>query len=91
MYQEISVADPDPEGEESIDVIALFEKGRMRPVRFRWKERVYRIVKVTGDWQSEVGRYRLRHFAVVDEASNFFELSFDQHYSVWKLTRVAVE
>ena len=48
MYQEISVADPDPEGEEPIDVIALFEKGRMRPVRFRWKERVYKIVKVTG-------------------------------------------
>jgi hypothetical protein len=82
MYQEI---------EEPIDVIALFEKGRMRPVRFRWKERVYRIAKVTGDWQSEVGRYRLRHFAVIDEASNFFELSFDQYDSVWSLAKVSAE
>ncbi len=82
MYQEI---------EEPVDVIALFEKGRMRPLRFRWNEKVYKVVKVTGDWQSEIGRYRLRHFAVQDEASNFFELSFDQYDSVWQLTRIAVE
>jgi hypothetical protein len=82
MYQEV---------EEPIDVIAVFEKGRMRPLRFRWKNRVYKIQKVTGDWHSDVGRYRLRHFAVVDQAANYFQLSFDQYDAAWSLTKISVE
>ncbi len=75
--------------EEPIDVIAVFENSRMRPIRFKWKDRVYRVKQVTGTWISEVGRYRHRHFAVVDEATNFFELSFDERDTNWTLTRIA--
>jgi hypothetical protein len=82
MYQDV---------EEPIDVIAVFEKSRMRPLRFKWKDKVYKIAKITGVWQSEVGRYKFRHFAVVDECSNFFELSFDQHDTNWTLCKLSVE
>jgi len=77
--------------EEPIDVIAVFEKSRMRPLRFKWNDRVYRISQVTGMWCSEIGRYRYRHFAVVDDASNFFELSFDERDTAWLLTKISVE
>ncbi len=77
--------------EEPVDVIAVFEKSKMRPIRFRWKNRVYKISQVTGTWCSEIGRYRYRHFAVMDDASNFFELSFDERDTAWLLTKVMVE
>jgi hypothetical protein len=80
MYQEI---------EEPVDVIAVFEKGRMSPVRFKWKERVYKISKVTGTWHSEVGKYRLKYYAVMDDSSNFFELSFDERDTCWMLTKTS--
>ena len=75
--------------EEPIDVIAVFECSRMRPIRFKWKDRVYRVKQVTGTWISEIGRYRYRHFAVVDESTNFFELSFGERDTSWTLTRIA--
>jgi len=82
MYQDV---------DEPIDVIAVFEKSRLRPVRFKWKDRVYKVTKVTGSWQSDVGRYRLKHFAVVDTASNFFQLSYDQQEATWSLTKISTE
>ena len=33
---------------DSVDVLAVFEGGRLRPLRFRWKGRVIRIGRVTG-------------------------------------------
>ncbi len=82
MYQDI---------EDDIDVIALFEGYKLRPLRFRWNNRVYKITRVTGDWKSDVGQYKLRHFAVLDDASNFFQISYDEKNSHWLLTKLWVE
>jgi hypothetical protein len=82
MYQDM---------DESIDVVVLFQSNKMRPTRFRWKERVYRISEVTGDWKTDVGAYRIRHFAVVDSSSNFFQLSYDERKSHWVISKIWVE
>jgi hypothetical protein len=37
----------DQEINQPIEVMAVFEKGRMLPVRFRWNGRVVKIVHVT--------------------------------------------
>lgn len=82
MYQEM---------DEPIEVVVLFQSSKMKPSRFRWKDRVYKISEVTGDWKTDVGSYRIRHFAVVDTSSNFFQLSYDERKTSWVISKIWVE
>ena len=82
MYQEM---------DEPIEVVVLFQNNKIKPSRFRWKDRVYRISEVTGDWKTDVGAYRIRHFAVVDSSSNFFQLSYDERKTSWVISKIWVE
>jgi hypothetical protein len=82
MYQEM---------DEPIEVVALFQNNKIKPSRFRWKDRVYKISEVTGDWKTDVGAYRIRHFAVVDNSSNFFQLSYDERKTSWVISKIWVE
>lgn len=82
MYQEM---------DEAIEVMVLFRKHHMKPFRFRWKDRTYKISEVTGDWKTDVGTYRIRHFAVVDTSSNFFQLSYDERKTSWVISKIWVE
>ncbi len=82
MYQEI---------DEPIDVVVLFEHSSMRPSRFKWKDQIYKISEITGDWKTDVGAYRIRHFAVVDSSSNFFQISYDERKTCWSISKIWVE
>jgi hypothetical protein len=82
MYHELN----DP-----IDVLVLFENGSLKPQRFRWKGHVHRVAQVTGRWKTEKGAYQVRHFALMDEEANFFQLAYDEHSGHWRITRVWVE
>ncbi len=82
MYQDI---------DEHIDVIALFISGKVKPIKFRWKNRPIKINQVTGRWKTDAGRYKIRHFAVVDDSDNFFQLSYDERDLRWMLEKIWVE
>lgn len=82
MYQDM---------DDPIDVVVLFQGNKMKPSRFRWKDRVYKVSEVTGDWKTDVGAYRIRHFAVVDNSSNFFQLSYDERKTSWVISKIWVE
>lgn len=82
MYQDI---------EESVDVIAVFENGVMKPLRFRWNGRAIKVKRVTGTWKADVGQSKIRYFAVLDHASNFFQLSYDERNTSWVLNKIWVE
>ena len=82
MYQDM---------DEPIEVLVFFRKSRMEPRRFRWKDRVYKVSEVTGNWSTDIGAYRVRHFAVVDESSNFFQLSYDERKTSWVISKIWVE
>jgi hypothetical protein len=82
MYQDI---------EESVDVIVLFEAGRLQPIKFRWKGRAIKIKQVTGSWKSDVGAHKIRYFAVLDDSSNFFQLAYDEKNISWMLNKIWVE
>ncbi len=82
MYQDL---------DDPVDVIAAFESRRLRPVRFRWNDCVYKVARVTGTWKSQQGEYQVRHFAVVDTKANFFELTYDERLTNWVLTKTWVE
>ncbi|PJA29022.1 MAG: hypothetical protein CO189_03575 [candidate division Zixibacteria bacterium CG_4_9_14_3_um_filter_46_8] len=82
MYQDI---------DENVDMIALFNSGKVKPIKFRWKDRPVKVVQVTGKWKSDVGRYKVRHFAVVDDNDNFFQLAYDERDLRWTLEKIWVE
>jgi hypothetical protein len=78
----------DQEIDQPIDVIALFQEGKIIPVRLRWNERVIKIVRVTGTWKTSKGRSTIRHFAVVDKDSQFCQLSYRERTSEWFLDKI---
>ena len=82
MYQDI---------EEIIDVIAVFENGVMKPLRFRWNGRSVKIKRITGAWKADAGQSKIRYFAVLDNASNFFQLAYDERNTSWTLNKIRVE
>lgn len=82
MYQDL---------DDEIEVIALFERRQVRPCRFRWRGKIYKVDRITGDWTSDVGQAKLRFFAVVDSMANFFQLCYDERSTSWKIAKVWVE
>jgi hypothetical protein len=82
MYQEI---------DEKIEVLALFQQGKILPLRFRWKGRDYRVSRLESKWKSDSGEKNIWHFSVSDPASNLFQLTYNEEYHTWQLSRVWVE
>ena len=76
---------------EPIEVISYFDGKRMRPLRFRWQGRAYRIERVNGVWDAAKGRSREYHFHVSTRESGSFELIYDNAGFVWRLGRVCLE
>ncbi len=73
---------------EPIEVLTWFRNGRMEPLRFRWRRRVVRVSRVTGDWTQKIGSERVHYFSVLGESTDSFELSFHSGTMAWRLTRV---
>ena len=65
----------DQEINQPIEVMVVFQKGRMVPLRFRWNARVIKIAKVTGWWKTNEGELRIRHYVVIAQDSQFGQLS----------------
>lgn len=82
MYQDL---------DDEIEVIALFERRQLKPCRFRWRGKIHKVDRITGDWTSDVGQAKLRFFAVVDSMANFFQLCYDERAMSWKIAKVWVE
>jgi hypothetical protein len=81
----------DQEINQPIEVMVVFEKGRMIPVRFRWNGRVIKIAKITGWWRTNEGKFRIRHYAVIDQNSQFCQLSYKERTAEWFLNKIWVE
>jgi hypothetical protein len=71
---------------ERIKVMAVFDGG-VKPVKFRWRDRVYPVREVTYTWRSMDGSARIMHFSVTD-GSTLFELTFNQATMRWSLESV---
>jgi hypothetical protein len=74
--------------QEPIAVIALFESGKLSPLRFRWGGRVYRVREITGRWVVPKGENRHTHYALVCGDEGTFEISYDQQKTSWKLRTI---
>jgi poly(3-hydroxybutyrate) depolymerase len=75
---------------EIIEVIALFHSGKLAPLKFRWRERVYRVNRIHGGWTTEEGAARLQHYAVAADGPDVYELSYNERGHDWKIEKVSL-
>lgn len=77
--------------QEPVEVLTKFVEGKIRPLRFRWRGRVYTVSEVTGSWIKQVGEHRLHFFSVGAGSRESYELCYQARTSVWTLENVYVE
>ncbi len=76
---------------EPVEVITYFDGSRIKPLRFRWRQRAYRVSAVNGVWEDSHGRRRLYHFYVATRESGSFELIYDAEQMRWRIGRVYLD
>jgi hypothetical protein len=72
---------------DPVDVLSSFVDGRMQPLRFRWRGRVIRVRKVTGEWSRREGSTMVRYFAIESVTADSYELCYDPRGPRWILSR----
>ncbi len=82
MYEKIN---------ERIDTLVFFDGSQIKPLRFRWNGRIYRIKEVTANWQTRRGIYIQKRFTAVDRSENYFQLCYDLSKTGWSITSVLQE
>lgn len=73
---------------EAVEVLTLFAGGKASPLRFRWRTKVVKISKVTGQWMRHEGEARLYFYSVLGDTSDYFELCYDAKSLIWTLSKV---
>lgn len=73
---------------EPIDVIVVFARGTIRPLRFKWQTRAYAVKAVHLIHERREGREHLRFFSVTDVMGNPFRLVFLPLHGKWFLEQV---
>ncbi|MBU1636296.1 hypothetical protein KKC97_01350 [bacterium] len=75
---------------EPIEVIALFRQGKLSPLKFRWREQVYRVTRINGAWNRNEGQNRLFHYAVMSDNTDIYELSYNECSQSWRIEKVSL-
>jgi len=77
---------------EKIEVTVEHQAGRVVPVCFAWKERVYQIDLLYANWKEKgIGNHVEHHFSVSTGGPDMYELIFDPIAMTWRLGRVVLE
>jgi hypothetical protein len=71
---------------ESIDVISVFEKKALRPLKFRYAGRVHAVASVLYAWVTREGSFPVHHFSVETADGNVFELALNTYTMAWTMT-----
>lgn len=75
---------------EPVAVVASFYNGKVRPLKFRWNQRVIHIKEVTYQWVQQDGFRRWLFFSVSD-GKTLYNLSYDPEDLSWNLRAVETE
>lgn len=75
---------------EEIKVAGVFWQGRFEPRRFQWRQRVYRVERVTLRVSIKDGGVRWQRWAVVSGA-NVYRLLYNFESQVWWLEEIWLE
>lgn len=76
---------------EPVTVLTRFSGGQLDPLRFKWKNRVFDVDRVTGKWEEHDGQYKLHHFSVITGEEDFYELVYNTRTMGWTLSRTDLD
>ena len=76
---------------ESVTVLTRFSGGQLDPLRFKWKNRVFDVDRVTGKWEEHDGQYKLHYFSVITSEEDFYELVYNTRTMGWTLSRTDLD
>jgi hypothetical protein len=74
--------------QEPIEVLSRFVEGKVQPVRFRWRGRVFTVSSIASAWQRRDGEHREHFFSVGAGSREQYELSYRPDTSQWMLENV---
>jgi len=77
--------------QEPIEVLSRFVEGKIQPVRFRWRGRVYTVSSVASAWLRRDGTQPEHFFAVQAGAREHYELCYRPQTSQWTLENLYSE
>ncbi len=75
---------------EPIEVLVKFNKNRVEPTFFKWRDKTYRVEKINLVHQERLGSDKIYYFSVSD-AANFFRLAFSTRDLSWKIEELYYE
>jgi hypothetical protein len=76
---------------ETVTVLTRFSGGALDPLRFKWRNRVFDVDRVTGKWEEREGQHKLHYFSIVTRGEDFYELVYNTRTLSWTLTRTDLE
>jgi len=76
---------------EPIDVLTIFRDGSMRPAKFKWAGKTYKVSRVTYEWITREGTYPVYHFAVMADGDDVYEIELSTCTMSWTLAKVHVK
>ncbi len=77
------------EVQEPVTALVRFSpRGEIRLLAFTWAGRQLRVKETTYQWSTGRGRETLRHFAVVSEAGDSYQLSYREESATWWVDQV---
>jgi len=71
---------------EKIQAVSFFENGQIKPILFKWRNRVYKILQVVFSYSKNIGKEKIFYFSIETENGNF-ELSFNREKFSWNLEK----
>jgi len=71
---------------EKIKVVSLFEAGKIKPLLFSWRKRLYKIIEVVFSYSKNLGQEKVFYFSVQTAGGNF-EISFNRENFSWEMER----
>ena len=73
---------------ERIDVVSAFVGGKVKLIRFRWKQTTFKVETINGRWAKREGPYPVYNFSVTVNGNDIYEISFNARTLTWKLNAI---
>ena len=73
---------------EAIDVISVFRRGTIKPVKFRYAGRTHKVGKVLYTWVTRDGNFPVYHFSVTTQDGERFHIQLKTYQMDWLLSAV---
>lgn len=74
--------------QEPIEVLSRFVEGKVQPMRFRWRGRVFTVSEITGTWLKRTGDQPSHFFSVGVGTHDHYELCFRPRSCQWTLENI---